>query len=190
MYGCVQKVRTCEVVFSNEACRIPPTLTPCRWPILITLGTLTKFEPVSRRICGNVLFRSSCLPSVLPEDRIGRSILCIGPFCDCIKTPTYFRPDLYRFDVKLEVYDRPARSLLLLPCSRLTLRCHRQADGKLSPLYPPLPSLTSFVAACVKLCSLPPPPPPLDRTTVAAVSSSLQYRKYKVRFEVNMNIKT
>ena len=56
-----------------------------------------------------------------------------------------------------------------------------------SPLYPPLPSLTSFGAAYVKLCGL--SPPSLDRTTVAAVSSSLHRRKYKVRFDVSMSIK-
>ena len=56
-----------------------------------------------------------------------------------------------------------------------------------SPLYPPLPSLTSFGAAYVKLCGL--SPPSLDRTTVAAVSSSLQHRNYKARFELNGNIK-
>ena len=56
-----------------------------------------------------------------------------------------------------------------------------------SPRYPPLPSLSSIGAACVKLCGL--RLPSLDRTTVAAVSSSLQRRKYKVRFDVNMNNK-
>ena len=101
--------------------------------------------------------------------------------------PSYFRPDLYRFDVRLEVYDGPASSFVLLPCPRLTPRRHRQAYGQLSPLHPPLPSLTSFGAACVMPCGL--PPPSLDRTTVAAVSSSLQHRKYIVGFVVNVNTK-
>ena len=47
--------------------------------------------------------------------------------------------------------------------------------------------VTSFGAACVKLCGL--PPPALDRITVAAVSSSLQRRKYKVGFDLNTKIK-
>ena len=38
----------------------------------------------------------------------------------------------------------------------LTTRRHHQADGQLSPLYPPSPSFSSFGAACVKLCGLPP----------------------------------
>ena len=39
----------------------PPTPPPCRWPTLITLRTLTKFELVWRRLCDEVVFRSSCL---------------------------------------------------------------------------------------------------------------------------------
>ena len=48
---------------------------------------------------------------------------------------------------------------------------------------PPPLGLSSFGAACVKLCGV--PPPSLDRTTVAAVSSSL----HTLSFDVNMNIK-
>ena len=39
----------------------PPTPPPCRWPLLITLPTLAKFQLVWRRLCDVVLFRSSCL---------------------------------------------------------------------------------------------------------------------------------
>ena len=77
----------------------PLSSPPCRWPTLITL---TKFELVWRRLCDDVLFRSSCLlsaPSVLPEDRIGRNIICIRRLCDRIDI-SYFRPDLYRFKVR------------------------------------------------------------------------------------------
>ena len=88
-----------------------------------------------------------------------------------------FSTDLYRCQVRLEVYDGPAWYLVLLRCPRITPRRHRQADGQLSPLYPPLPSLSLFGAACVKLSGL--SPPWLDRTTVAAVSSSLHRRKNK-----------
>ena len=135
-------------------------------------------------MCCSARPASSRAPSVLPEDRIGHNIICIRRFCDH-KCP-YFRPDLYCSEVRLEVYDVPAWSFFLLPCPRLTPRHHRQGDGQLSPRCTSLPSLTSFGAACVKLCGL--PRPSLDRTTVAAVSSSL-HRKYKVRFELNMNIK-
>ena len=77
--------------------------------------------------------------------------------------------------------------MVLLSCSRLTPRRHRQVDGQLSPHDTPLLSLSSFGTTCVKLCGL--PPPSLGRTTVAAASPSLHHRKYKVRSDVNMNIK-
>ena len=100
--------------------------------------------------------------------------------CSCF---SYFRPDLRRFEVRIELYDGPARSLVFLTCLRLTPRRHRQAIGQLSSLYSPLPSFNSFGAACVKLCGL----PRWSETPVAAVSSSLKCHKYKVRFDVNMN---
>ena len=52
--------------------------------------------------------------------------------------------------------------------------------------FTPLAKLSSFGAACVNLCGL---PPSLIRNTVAAVSSSLQRRKYKVGFDLNTKIK-
>ena len=60
---------------------------------------------------------------------------------------------------------------------RLTPRRQRRADDKPSPRCPSLPSLRSFGAACVKLCGF--PRPSLDITSVAAVSTSLQRRRYK-----------
>ena len=54
-----QKLRTYEVVFANYAWRTPLTPPPCGWSTLITSCTLTKFEVVWRRLCGDVLFRSS-----------------------------------------------------------------------------------------------------------------------------------
>ena len=39
----------------------PTTSPPRRWPPLITLRTPTKFQLVRRRLCDDVLFRSSCL---------------------------------------------------------------------------------------------------------------------------------
>ena len=50
-----------------------------------------------------------------------------------------------------------ASSLVLLPSLPLPPRRHRQADGQLSPLYPPSPSFSSCGAVYVKLsCLLPP----------------------------------
>ena len=44
---------------------------------------------------------------------------------------------LHRFEVRLELNAaNAASSLILLPCLRVTPRRH-QADGQLSPLYPP-----------------------------------------------------
>ena len=45
---------------------------------------------------------------MLPEDRIGRNITFFGRSCDHINVVHIFRPDLYRFEVRLEVYDGPA----------------------------------------------------------------------------------
>ena len=39
----------------------PTTPPPWRWPALFTLRTPTKFQLVWRRLCDDVLFRSSCL---------------------------------------------------------------------------------------------------------------------------------
>ena len=47
---------------------------------------------------------SSSAPSVLPEDRIGRNIICIRRFCDDINILHIFDQ---RFEVRLEVYDGP-----------------------------------------------------------------------------------
>ena len=38
-----------------------PTPPRCRWPALITLPTVAKFQLVWRPLCGVVLFGSSCL---------------------------------------------------------------------------------------------------------------------------------
>ena len=75
--------------------------------------------------------------------------------------------------------------MVLLSCRRLTPRRNRKADGQRSPRCPFSPSLSSFGAACVKLCGF--PPPSMYITTAAAVSSSLQRLKL-IQFEVNMNI--
>ena len=123
------------------------------------LPSFSSFGAASVMMCCSARPASSSAPSVLPEDRIGRNIIYIRRFCDHINV-------LHIFDQTCIVLKSgwssttarmPASSLVLLPCLRLTPRRHRQADGQLSPLYPPSPSFSSFGAACVKLCCLPPP---------------------------------
>ena len=57
----------------------PPTPPPCRWPALLTLPTLGKFQLVWRSLCNLVLLASSCLVEhtltavcVLPAYQPGR----------------------------------------------------------------------------------------------------------------------
>ena len=47
-------------VFSNDARRTPQTPPSCRWPALIIVPSLAKFQLVWRRL-GDVLFRSCCV---------------------------------------------------------------------------------------------------------------------------------
>ena len=76
-----------------------------------------------------------------------------------------------------------ASSLVLLPSLPLIPRLQRQADGQLSPLYPPSPSFSSFGADRVEICCL----PRWSETPVSAVSSMSDiHRRYKARFALNM----
>ena len=93
---------------------------------------------------------------------------------------------LYLCYVRLEVYDGPAL-YWDLPCRRLTPDATAKPMAGSHHCTPLCQVLSLFDTACVKLCGL--LPPSLHRTTVATVSSSLHHRKYKVRFDVNMNIK-
>ena len=93
-----------------------------------------------------------------------------------------------RLLLKLGSSSGRALSLVLLPCLRLTPRRHRKADGKLSPLYPPLPSFSSFGAAC--LCEALRSSCLAGQKHPSAASSSLKCRKHKVHFTMNVNIKS
>ena len=139
--------------------RHSPTYSPT--PSLTSLGV------ASVVMCCSARPASLSAPSVPPEDRIVRNIIHIRRFCD----PSYFQPDL-----------SPTHSPTPPPSQWPAL-----TSLPPSAKFIPSAKLASFSAACVKLCGL--PPPSLDRTTVATVSSSLQYREYKVHFEVNMNVK-
>ena len=80
----------------------PPTPPPCRWPALLTLPTLAKFQLVWRRLWDPVLFPSSRLVEhtvttvcVLPEYqpiKKRRNAMCIRIFSDPSKCPFFFDP--------------------------------------------------------------------------------------------------
>ena len=80
-----------------------------------------------------------------------------------------------------------ASSSDLFLCLRLTPRRHRQTDGRLSPLYPPSSSFSSFGAVCVgsAVSFL----PRWSEISVCAVSSTLKCRRCKRDFALNLNIK-
>ena len=148
---------------------------------------------VSARLAPPLLW--CAVPLVLPlrahrrcYPRIGLvvNIIYIRRFCDHVNiVHTFDRTN--RFEVNLELYDGLASSLVLLPCFRLTPRHHRQADGQLSPLYPPL---AKFQLVWRRLCAASSAVfllPRWSETPVSAASSSLKCRKY---FAVNKNNKS
>ena len=147
--------------------------------------SLSSFGAASVMTCRSARPASSSGPCVLPEDRISRNIIYIRRFCDHINV-------LHIFDQTCIVWKSGWSSTMGPPHRwyssplRLTPRRHRQADGQLSPLYPPSPSFSSFAAACVKHCGL--APPSLVRNIRLCCSSSVKCRKYKISFDVNMNI--
>ena len=133
----------------------PPTPPPCRWPDLITLPTLAKFQLVWRRLCHVVLFPFSYLVEhtltvvcVLPKYQPGRKR---EPYSNILwpsTCPLYFRLYLYRFVDRLELHHAnvaPRRSSSF----PLVTRCYRHAGRRLSSLYTPSPCFSSFDAACV-----------------------------------------
>ena len=88
------------------------------------------------------------------------NIMCIQGFCDNLNVIYIFDQTCIALKSGWSSTTRmPVWSLVLLPSLPLTPKRHRQADGQLSPRYPPSPSFSSFGAACVKLCGLPPPSP-------------------------------
>ena len=70
------------------------------------------------------------------------NIMYVQAFCDLNVLCIVDQKDLYRVEVRLELNGANARLIVsLLPCPSLTPRRYRQADGQLSPLYPPLGKL-------------------------------------------------
>ena len=95
----------------------PPTPPPCRWPALITLPALAKFQLDWRHLC-DVLFRSSCLfehtltaVCALPGYQYRRKYDEYSNILGTSKCSLYFRPDLYRFEVRLELCGAKAGAL-------------------------------------------------------------------------------
>ena len=143
-----------------------PTPPPCRWSALITLPTLAKFLLVGRRRCDVVLFRSPCLfehtltaVCALPEYKSVVNIMCIHTFCDHLNNLYIFdQTDLYRFEVRLELYGTKARLFVgPPPLSFSHLPTSPPSRWPALTTLSPSPSFSSFGAACVMLCCLPPP---------------------------------
>ena len=102
----------------------PPTPPLCRWPVLITLPTLAKFQLVWRRLCDVLLFRSSCSfertllrPSVqYPSISLLVKLVCIQTLCDHLKALYIFdQTYVHRFEVRLELYGANARLIVNPP---------------------------------------------------------------------------
>ena len=107
----------------------PPTPPPCRWPALITVPALAEFQLVWRRPCDVVLFCSSCqfehtLTAVcaLPECQYLAETQCVFKHVVthlnalCILDQT----DLYRFEVRPELYGANARLVVSPPALSLS----------------------------------------------------------------------
>ena len=143
----------------------PPTPPPCRWPALITLPILAKFLLVGRRRCDVVLFRSPACSSTLLRPSVHyptislSQILCVFKHCDHLNVLYIFdQTDLYRFEVRLELYGADAR-LVVCPPPPSFSHIPTPPPSRWPALtnFSPSPSFSSFGAACVKLCCLPPP---------------------------------
>ena len=96
---------------------------------------LSSFDAASVMMCCSARPASSSAPSMSPY-----------------KCP-YFRPDLYRFEVRLELNDGSALSVVLT-CLRLTPDATAKPTASVRHFTPPLPSFSSFGAACIKLYGL------------------------------------
>ena len=97
---------------------MPP---PCRWPTLITLPTLAKFQLVgntSVMLCYSAPACSSTTlrPSVHnPSTSLVVNIMCTQTFCDHLNLHIFDQTDLYRFEGRLELYGANARVVISPP---------------------------------------------------------------------------
>ena len=115
----------------------PPTPPPCRWQLLITLRTLTKFQLVWHHLCDFVLARSSCLfertlTAVCALQSIGLVVnqIYTRRFGDHVNVLHIFDQTCIVLKSGWSSTSTTARmpaSSLVFPCLRLTRRRH-QAD--------------------------------------------------------------
>ena len=166
-----------------------------RHQVSARLARVTKFQLVWHRLCDVVLFRSSCrfentLTAVcaLPEYQSCQYSLRSN-ICEHLNGLHIFdQTDLYRFEVRLELYGANARLVVSPP--------------SLSQSHPPMPSRSRWPA----LTTLPPLTkfqlvwrrllssavfllPRWSETPVSAVSSRSEMSEILFRFALNMNIK-
>ena len=173
----------------------PPTPPPCRWPALIALPNLAKFQIVWRRLC-DVLFRSSCLfehtltaVCALPEYQSVVNILCTKTFrdhLDVLYIPN--QADVYRFEVKLELYGTNARLVVSVPF--LSPSHPRTSPPSRRPALTTLPPLAKFQLVWHRLCEALLPSSSVDGQKHPSLLSRLclKCRRYKGRFALKMNI--
>ena len=102
----------------------PSSPPPCRWPALITLPNIAKFQLAWRRLCDVVLFRSSCLfehtltaVCALLEYQSCRKHNVYSNICEHLNVLHIFdQIDLYRLRSCCSSTPRmPASPLVLLP---------------------------------------------------------------------------
>ena len=107
----------------------PPPPPPCRWPALITLPTLAKFQLVCLMLCCSTPPACPSTPSRpsvhYPSISLVVNVMYIQTFCENINVLFIFdQADMYRFEVRLELY--VATASIVIPPS-------------LSPSPPPTP---------------------------------------------------
>ena len=172
----------------------PPTPPSCRWPSLITLPTLAKFQLVWRRLCDVVLFRSSCLfehtltaVCALPKYQSVLNVMCMQTFCDHLHVVYIFnQTDLYRFEVRLELYGANAR-LVISPASFSPSHSLTPPPSRW-PALTTLPPLAKFQLVWRRLCEA-----LLSSSSLAGQKHRLcclvclKCRRYKRSFAMNMN---
>ena len=156
--ACTHKTPNLTILFSQTTPdEHPPTPPPRRWSALISLPTFAKFQLVWCHLCDvMLLFRCSCLfehtlavVRALPEYQSCKNNLYINLLWTS-KCLLYFRPDLYRFEVRLELYAANAR-LIVSPPSLPPSHPPTPLPSRWSTLST-LPPLAKFQLVWCRLC--------------------------------------
>ena len=134
------------VALSNDSWQTPPDATALP---MASSHHFTHLRQVSARLMPPL---RCCAVPLLPHISRVIKIMYMSIFCDPSKCPLFFRPDLYRVEVRLE---RLVVTPSLSPSHSPTPPPSRWPA--LITLSTPSPCFSSFGAACVKLCCLPPP---------------------------------